>query len=1032
MTRIMGIDVGIASIGFGLIDFEEKRIITCGAHLFDKAEDPKTGASLATPRRKARSQRRRLRRWRQRRQGIIKIMNNNGLDTIEILHSALRQSTPPQTPWQLRAEGLSRRLEPDEFSQVLLHIAKRRGFQSTRKTQTSDDDESKVMLEAARELRERMTAGGFETIGSFLASLAKKRNPPGAYTHTVLRDLIRDEVFVLFERQRALGNPMATSELQKAYSELCFFQLPLPPSIDLVGYCSLEEGEKRAPKAARSAELFVAYSRLSNLRILNRHMQSRDLTLEQKNLLLENAHRLKSGVTFTKVRSLLKLNEEEIFNLAKYRRDKPGQETWADVRKKAENEPLVRFQSWFRLQDAISGVDKMLWRRVRDDAAFLDQIAATLAFYEDEADVRPRLETLGLDDACIKALMPIHFKQTINLSLKALNNIIPFMKQGHPYDIACRHAGYHHSHKENQRMDKLPPFEPTRNPVVDRSLAQTRKVINALIQRYGIPDYFHIEMGRELGKSFRVRREIEREQAKFQKHKKEMAGQAKEIFGREPSGTEFLKYRLWKEQGGYCLYSGKYIEPGVLRDPIATQVDHALPRSRSWDNSYSNQVLCLIAENQNKGNQTPYEYLKGEAWDAFVARVKSLSVAKQKKMLIQNFDEDVAKDWKERNLTDTRYVARVLKNHIERNLRRNPGVNQMAQARNGFITTMLRNRWGLGRKARDESVRHHALDAIILACTTNGMVKEVAGWSRSDRQKELRDMPKPWTTFRNDALEAVSHVFVSRQPERKATGAAHKDTIKSQRVDPDTGEKTIVKKVNLKKLTPDLLARLVDVEIEDGQPTGRNKSLYTLLKQRLDEHNGEAGKAFETPIHMPTNKDGKGPVIRSVKIRTNDKTGVYLPGRNGVADNDSIIRTDVFLRQGKYYLIPVYVNHLAVGVMPMRVCKAYKDENLWPKIDNSYHFLFSLYKNDYVVVEKKNMEVLEGYFIKMNRSTAAITIRPHDASDHKRDISSIGVLSLKKLRKFTVSHLGDRYEVKQEKRLGLENRTITKPDEAES
>ena len=81
-----------------------------------------------------------------------------------------------------------------------------------------------------------------------------------------------------------------------------------------------------------------------------------------------------------------------------------------------------------------------------------------------------------------------------------------------------------------------------------------------------------------------------------------------------------MKYRLWKEQEGLCPYSGEYIKPELLRDPVATQIDHILPHSRSYDDSYMNKVLCFTDENQRKGNMTPYEYLGGSPlWEKLEA-----------------------------------------------------------------------------------------------------------------------------------------------------------------------------------------------------------------------------------------------------------------------------------------------------------------------------------------------------------------------------------------------------------------------------
>src|SRR5690606_16870054 len=110
--------------GFALVDHDQKQIVTCGVHCFEKAEVPKTGASLALPRRTARGARRRLRRRSQRLRQLKALFLKHGLlnteevDNIQFLTS----------PWALRKEALDRLLSGPELARVLLHIAKRRGF----------------------------------------------------------------------------------------------------------------------------------------------------------------------------------------------------------------------------------------------------------------------------------------------------------------------------------------------------------------------------------------------------------------------------------------------------------------------------------------------------------------------------------------------------------------------------------------------------------------------------------------------------------------------------------------------------------------------------------------------------------------------------------------------------------------------------------------------------------------------------------------------------------------------------------------
>ena len=95
-------------------------------------------------------------------------------------------------------------------------------------------------------------------------------------------------------------------------------------------------------------------------------------------------------------------------------------------------------------------------------------------------------------------------------------------------------------------------------------------------------------------------------QKAYANEKQQVSSDFQENFGREPRGEELLTYRLLKQQGWKCLYSGKSIEAQrIATDSTYVQIDHILPYSRSMDDSLNNKVVCLTDENQRKGNRTP-------------------------------------------------------------------------------------------------------------------------------------------------------------------------------------------------------------------------------------------------------------------------------------------------------------------------------------------------------------------------------------------------------------------------------------------
>lgn len=1024
MAYTLGIDIGIASVGFAAVDLTDNKILTCGAHIFEAAENPKDGSSLAVPRREKRGLRRVIRRRVVRLNAIRALLAAHGLTGIDAIDTP---ENTDNTVWALRKAALERRLEDAELCRVLFHIAKRRGFQSNRKGAEPNDTEGKKALSGARQLQEAMLQAGAETVGAYLADLPKKRNGDGAYDNFVLRDLLRHEIRRIFDQQRRLGNTRAAQALETAYAETAFYQRPLRSSEHLIGYCFLEPAEKRAPRFSYTAELFVLWSRLNNSKIKDKAGNERFLTQDEKQRLANKAHSL-SKFSYTQARKELGLSDDERFNIG-YRKTKEEDTTWEKLRDTAEKADFLRLPGYHELKKALdtgSATDWQSWIGPRRET--LDEISRILSVCEDPQEIEQALAKLGLDDAQRKKLASItSFSKVVDLSLKAMRNILPHMQAGLTYDKACAEAGYNHSRTENRGLGLVPVFADIRNPVVNRALAQARKVINAVIRKYGMPETILIEMARDVGRNFKDRKDIERAQKKNEAYREDARKHVGEILGipaENVSGEDILKYRLWyHDQQKHCPYCGVQITTDQFRDGLETQVDHIIPYSRSWNDSYMNKVICHTACNQEKGNDTPVEFFRrtGKKIEGLEAIANWLPPKKAEYLLLENFDETKAGEWKSRALNDTRYMARLLKNHLQDNLAVPKGV----QTRNGALTAKLRGAWGFPDKDRRND-RHHALDAIVIACSTQGMVQQLASWNKYEARRRNPAArvhpPKPWDTFREDAKAALDKVFVSRMPVRKVTGAAHEETIRSIKRLPG-GERQIIQRIKLSSLTPVALENMVDKE--------RNIRLYTLLKERLDAHGGKADKAFAQPVYMPVNDPATpAPRVNSIRVVTNEKSGIEI--NQGLASNGDMVRVDVFKSAGKFYLVPVYVHHFADKTLPNKAIVQGKTEENWPQMAD-FDFLFSLYRNDYVILKTKK-EIIEGYYVGTHRGTGNINIRTHDNDPgfgKGGTKEGLGVKTLLAFEKYAVDYFGNKHLVGKEQRLGLAHSDDPESGEAE-
>ncbi len=1023
MSYILGLDVGIASTAWGLLNSDQ--ITDSGVRIFTAAETPKEGASLALPRREKRSVRRMIRRKAWRMKAIRALLYKYHLATDNDNAPYNGYYSEEISPWKLRAEALERVLFGRELSIILLHIAKRRGFQSTRKDKASDDNKTKGLLLAVKQNTDEFLLSGCRTIGEWIYNTPKfanqKRNKREEYTHSIKREHLKDEIAYIFKRQRELGSHIATEEVEKEYMDIAFHQRGTGSVEHMVGNCTFEQVEKRAPTQSYSFEQFRLWQSLNNLTISSYEFSRRNLTLEQKNIIANLAH-TNSKVTYKQIRKKLDLSDDVRFS-------------GVGNNDKEENKTFTELKGYHALKKAIS--DKcgdLKWQSMSSDSDKLNAIARILTFEKSDEDVEKALASEGFDDDVITAVKDISMQKVGHLSLKTINKILPYLKEGLRYDEATEKAGYNH-YKPDSGKDKdnfLPPVDDLRNPVVNRALAQARKVINAVIREYGMPEAIHIELARDLSKSRDERNKIEKAQKAYRLEKELLKEWFEKETGYIPNDKELIKIRLWRDQDGRCPYSNSPIDLQSIFQHGYVDVDHILPLSRSWDDSMNNKVLCLASENRNKGNKTPYEYIGGNAnrWQALEKFASHLKQAKRNRLLRKDFDEKAAEEFRERNLNDTRYIARYLRNYIIDNLNMGEDNKNRVKVRSGTATAFLRAQWGLA-KVRAEGDLHHAVDAIVVAATSDAMVKRISDFSRRKELWELdrsgfkdhkERFPMPWEGFRNEVTESVSKIFVSRAPRRNITGAAHEETIRSMGKNKaylKQGYTTI--RTPLSKVNLNTLEKLHDKE--------RNYRLYNILKERLEAFDNKPDKAFATPVYMPL-KDGEpGPQVKNIKIMETTNAGIEVNG--GIANNASMIRTDIFEKDKKFYLIPIYIADMVKENLPNRAIMAGKHESQWPVIDESYQFKFSLYPNDLVEVKKPDGEVIRGYYKGVHSRTAGITLEKHDRGNllpdkngkpTKNPWEGIGSKTLSYIKKFQVDCLGRVTEVKKEKRLELQNR----------
>jgi CRISPR-associated endonuclease Csn1 len=1035
-----GIDLGIASCGWAVIrnpsaEGERGEIVALGSWMFDVPETDKERTPTNQVRRGNRLLRRVIRRRRKRMADLRRLFHKHGLMPSADADALKRAGLDP---WELRARGLDKKMEAAELAVALGHIAKRRGFKSAAKRKEANiaaDDQK--MLKALEATKERL--GRYRTVGEMFARnpdySERRRNRDGLFDRTVSRDDLVHEVRALLAAQRRFGNELASEELERAYSDIAFNQRPMQDSERLVGTCPFERSEKRAARLSPSFERFRLLTRLVSLRITTDDGE-RSLTPDELARATTNLGAT-AKLSVKKVRSLIGLPPEHRFTTIK-----PEQESGDIAARTGEAMAGTR-----ALRQALGDE---LWTAMQARPDRLDNIAHMLSFFETNEAIMDELGKLGLGEETLAALRAAldagafaRFKGAAHISAKAARALIPHLLESRRYDQACQAAGYNHAASSLSHLEQITDKagfnalvgelgESIANPIARKAITEGLKQLWAMRNRWGLPDAIHIELARDVGNSLEERRKIEKRLDDTTAQRKRERDEARELLGiTDVNSDTLLRYRLWKEQAGRCLYTDKAILPSAI---IATdnqvEIEHILPRSRFFDNSYVNVTLSYTEANRRKKGQTPFQWIFAtageEGWDTFVKRVEecaALPGRKKRNFVLKNADE-AAEKFKSRNLNDTRYACRLLaeaaKLFYPRGQRQEKDGERRVFTRPGGLTAALRHAWGVeslkkidGKRVED--ARHHALDAAVVAAVgeweVSRLTKSFQEWEQKGVARPLRQVDPPWGdfhSFRREVEEAYDRIFVARPERRRARGEGHAATIRQ--VKECDGIPVVFERKSVLNLTANDLDRIKDPE--------RNSAVIEALRAWIED-----GKPANNLPMSPA-----GDPISKVRLATKGKPSVSV--RGGTADRGDMVRVDVFTKRNKkgrdeFYLVPVYphqvMNRKQWPAPPMRSVVAYKDEEHWTLIDESFQFRLSLHPRSYVEVVRRNGEVLSGYFQGLNRSTGAINLSNHKdlrsfVDDRGNSTQSIGAKTLLNITKYNVDRFGHRAEVKQEVR----------------
>ena len=465
---------------------------------------------------------------------------------------------------------------------------------------------------------------------------------------------------------------------------------------------------------------------------------------------------------------------------------------------------------------------------------------------KDVDELSGALRHIGIeDDESIQKLCNLDFRTAgyANKSAKAIGRILPYLMEGLMYSEACERAGFDHSRRINPErtlLTSLPQIQKNelRQPVVEKILNQLVNIVNALLEKEGHIDEIRVELARELKQSKDERNETFKRNSQNERKNKEYAERIKE-YGLTPTRNRIMKMKMWEESEHSCMYCGQPVDVKEFLQGADVEREHIVPRGLLFDNSFTNQVCSCRRCNSQKGMRTAYDFIeddKGEAGlNSYIEHInylfdkKQISRNKFNRLLVSHKayinrkaqgketeeDKELWENFIDRQLRQSQYIAKksvemlqlVCRNvyttsgSVTETVRRLWGYNELLHDLNferfkkAGLTTMV-TQLHSGEEIEVERIkdwtkrldnRHHAVDALAIACTTQGMIQRLntLNASRDDMLKELNSqeqrvvdpehsMLEKWIYTQPhisyvQAKEAIEKIIISQRPNTRIT-----------------------------------------------------------------------------------------------------------------------------------------------------------------------------------------------------------------------------------------------------------------------
>lgn len=790
--RVLGLDLGANSIGFSLLELEENdnqisfNEIVSNSIVFSEPNS-------AEDRRNFRSGRRLNERKSARKKFVRKLFVKYGIADKKFIENPTSYLNSLNITnldvYDIRQKAVStQNISKEEFILSVYSILTDRGYNNM----FSISKEDGAINEAVTQNKKEYLQKGYILPSKVLTQKRDElkeifqnipvRNKKDDYSNSLDRELHKEEFKKVVESQCDNKSIFTSQEECKRFiDELLdeetvntpFYQRTLKSFEDMVAYCSFYHKynpkgcEKRVPLAnIRNIELTLR-QKIDNYEIVDKNGELHSLSKDEIAKVIAfwidtpNANEITA-------KNLLKnpLKKDLKLNIP----DKVSQ-------------VVLNIESHRKMLEVLNKYD--IDFKVKDNS-FYNEILLELYYFKNKSSRIEHISkivnkyNLNLKDDFLDEVSSLDGMDGFgSFSLRFINEILELMKnQNKTYYEATNTLGYDSLYVGMPKYDYLPPLEPTEHdikwlkdnlsyfkkehifyqpmisPKVKRVLSILRKLVNELITKYGQIDEIRIESAKELNSSTEEK-QIKENQNK-NKTKNDNAVKFLEANNIQVSKKNIERAKLFIEQGKdgcLCLYSGEPITKDEAFDENETEIEHFIPRSVIWINSFKNKILVKKKANQDKSSKHPISFLNSKGqWEGFKGRVQNSFMDKKKKEWLN--DENIINSvmqkehWQESFLNDTRTATKTIAKYLNHYLypiqkEHNKDGERHIFSVSGKAISELKYIWGISeimpkneddKKDRNTNY-HHTLDAFSVALCGNSAINTLHGYFKQKENK---------------------------------------------------------------------------------------------------------------------------------------------------------------------------------------------------------------------------------------------------------------------------------------------------------